>query len=48
MNPWIIETEIFIHPFNCIISGPTMGGKTYLWKNIFVKRNSKRALLDLH
>lgn len=34
MNPWIIETEIFIHPFNCIISGPTMGGKTYLLKEI--------------
>ena len=34
MNKWIVETEVFIHPFNCIISGPTMGGKTFLLKEI--------------
>lgn len=34
MNSWVIETEVFNHPFNCIISGPTMGGKTFLLKEI--------------
>jgi hypothetical protein len=34
MDQWIIDTEVFVHPFNCIISGPTMGGKTFLLKEI--------------
>jgi hypothetical protein len=34
MNKWLLETEIFKHPFNCIISGPTMGGKTFLLRQI--------------
>ena len=31
---WLIEEEIFQHPFTCILSGPTMCGKTYLLKEI--------------
>ena len=34
MDQWIIDTEVFVHPFNCIISGTTMGGKTFLLKEI--------------
>ena len=34
MNTWTIDSFIFLHPFNCIISGPTMSGKTYLLHQI--------------
>jgi len=34
MDKWLIDPEIFIHPFNCIISGPTMCGKTFFLKEI--------------
>ena len=30
MDKWLIDATVFSHPFNCIISGPTMCGKTYL------------------
>lgn len=32
--PWLIDSNVFTHPFNCIIAAPTMGGKTYLLKEI--------------
>lgn len=31
---WLINEYIFIHPFNCIIAAPTMGGKTHMIKEI--------------
>lgn len=34
MEPWLINSEIFSHPFNCIIAGPTMSGKTYFLKEV--------------
>ena len=34
MDLWIIDGIIFKHPFNCIISGPTMCGKTFILKEI--------------
>lgn len=39
MDQWLINPEIFIHPFNCIISGPTMCGKTFFLKEIFKYRH---------
>ena len=39
MNKWIIGSEIFVHPFNCIISGPTMCGKTFFLKEILKFRD---------
>lgn len=39
MEPWSINSEIFIHPFNCIISGPTMSGKTFLLKEILKNKD---------
>lgn len=39
MDKWIIEGEIFMHPFTCIISGPTMCGKTFLLKEILKNKN---------
>ena len=39
MGTWLIESEIFIHPFTCIISGPTMCGKTFLLKEILKHRH---------
>ena len=34
MDEWIIDEEIFRHQFNCIISAPTMGGKTFMIREI--------------
>lgn len=34
MNNWFIDTFYFEHPFNCILSAPTMGGKTHMIRNI--------------
>ena len=39
MNKWIIGSEIFVHPFNYIISGPTMCGKTFFLKEILKFRD---------
>ena len=39
MNKWLIKEEIFSHPFTCILSGPTMCGKTSLLKNILLHKN---------
>lgn len=39
MEPWLIEGAIFQHPFNCIISGPTMCGKSFILKEILKFRN---------
>ena len=33
---WLIESEIFQHPFTCMISGPTQSGKTFLLKQILI------------
>lgn len=40
---WIIDDKIFNHPFNCIIAAPTMGGKTYMIKEIL---KNKETLLS--
>ena len=34
MEPWLIDGVIFNHPFNCIISGPTMCGKTFILREV--------------
>ena len=34
MKNWLVPTEIFTHPFTCIISGPTMSGKSFMLKKI--------------
>jgi hypothetical protein len=34
MNKWVVDSFYFEHPFNCIISAPTMGGKTHMLKEI--------------
>ena len=34
MNKWIVDSTIFSHSFNCILSAPTMGGKTFMIKEI--------------
>ena len=39
MDKWLIDSEIFLHPFTCIISGPTMCGKTFLLKEILINRH---------
>ena len=39
MEKWTVETEIFTHPFNCIISGPTSCGKTHFLKNLLENRH---------
>lgn len=33
---WLIDGEIFIHPFTCLIAGPTQSGKTTFIKDIIV------------
>lgn len=37
---WTIEGYIFKHPFNCIISGPTSCGKTFLLSQILKFKDS--------
>lgn len=36
MEPWLINENIFQHPFTCILSGPTQSGKTYLLYRILL------------
>ena len=36
---WLIDPEIFQHPFTCILSGPTMCGKTHLLKEILKNKH---------
>ena len=31
---WLVDTEIFIHPFSCLITGATSSGKSVLLKEI--------------
>lgn len=31
---WFINSNVFTHPFNCVIAAPTMGSKTFLIKEI--------------
>ena len=33
-NRWLIDQQIFKHPFTCTIAGPTQSGKTWLLKKI--------------
>ena len=33
---WLIDTEIFLHPFTCLIVGPAQSGKTSLLKNLLL------------
>lgn len=33
-HSWLIDSEIFIHPFTCLIAGPSQSGKTSLLKEI--------------
>ena len=39
-NFWLIDQEIFKHPFTCTIAGPTQSGKTWLIKKILQFNNS--------
>ena len=39
MKPWLIDTEIFVHPFSCLISGSTASGKSFLLKEILKYKN---------
>ena len=36
---WFINEHIFIHPFTCLVVGPTQSGKTVLLKEILKYRN---------
>ncbi|CAF1095791.1 unnamed protein product [Brachionus calyciflorus] len=38
-NFWLIDQEIFKHPFTCTIAGPTQSGKTWLKKKILQFNN---------
>lgn len=38
-QPWLIDTEIFLHPFTCLIAGPAQSGKTTLLKQILLLNN---------
>ena len=50
MNKWIVESTIFYHPFNCILSAPTMGGKTFMireilkYKDILIEPSPNRII----
>lgn len=50
MEPWIIDGEIFIHPFNLIISGATSSGKSFLlreilkYKDVLIKNCSNKII----
>ena len=46
MNKWVIDSFYFEHPFNCIISAPTMGGKTHMLKEIIKFIDSRQAKLS--
>lgn len=36
---WLIDGEIFIHPFTCLIAGPTQSGKTTFIKDLLTFNN---------
>ena len=38
MNDWIVDGIIFIHPFTCLIVGPTNAGKSVLLEKILINR----------
>ena len=50
-SEWEIEQEIFKHPFNCVLSGPTSCGKTYLlhqilkYKDVMIKDSPRQIIL---
>lgn len=37
---WLINNEIFIHPFTCLIAGPTQSGKTHLIQQILLHQEA--------
>ncbi|CAF1015597.1 unnamed protein product [Brachionus calyciflorus] len=39
-NFWLIDQEVFKHPFTCTIAGPTQSGRTWLIKKILTFNNS--------
>lgn len=39
MSEWLVDTNVFEHPFNCIMSAPTMGGKTNMIKELLKYKN---------
>jgi hypothetical protein len=39
MTNWLINEYIFIHPFTCLIVGPTQSGKTFILKEILKYSN---------
>lgn len=43
MDSWIVNSEVFAHPFNCLIAGPAQSGKTF-FINQLIKYN--RVLID--
>lgn len=50
MIEWLVDTHIFSHPFNCIMAAPTMGGKTYMirelvkYKDVLIKPIPNRII----
>jgi len=44
MDPWIIDSIIFKHPFTCSIAGPTGAGKTMLLQKILI---NKKEIFDI-
>lgn len=40
MNNWEISSNVFVHPFTCMIAGPTQSGKTRLVYEILKFNNS--------
>lgn len=38
-HSWSINNEIFLHPFTCLVAGPTQSGKTYLINKILMYQN---------
>lgn len=38
-EPWLVDTEVFIHPFTCIISGPTQSGKSTFVEKVLINKS---------
>jgi hypothetical protein len=33
-EPWLVTTDVFKHPFTCLLAGPTQSGKSFFIKDI--------------